>query len=166
MAWRRSTALLCSSAIVFIPFVSGCGRDAATGREYTPVHGANYKSGDIDILGAVIVATKANQGTLVASLLNNDLEVRPRLVAVDSSGSEEFDTTLAPADFAPRRLSAGQLINFAEDGGIPVQGTFEAGNYVSVALDFSTGESVVMNIPVVNDEGDFDGLDISEEESK
>src|SRR3546814_14018682 len=63
----RATAI--GALVLAAPALSSCS--FATDKVYTPGPGANDRSERVDVLNAVIVATKAGSGTLVPSLVNN-----------------------------------------------------------------------------------------------
>ena len=44
---------------------------------------------------------------------------------------------------------------------MPVNGTFKPGDFVPVTVGFGRGEKVTLKIPVVLDDGYYEGLDIS-----
>ena len=55
---RRSLRLVAGALVLALPLLGACGFDKATDRVYTPAAGTNYRSGDIDVLSAVIVSAQ------------------------------------------------------------------------------------------------------------
>ena len=146
---RRTTALA-SLALVLAPVLSSCGFDYATDREYTPAVGANNRDGMVDVLGSAVVTAETGESVFIAGLANNSTDQDVSLEGVSSpdgltfSGIEDID--LAPLGF----------INLAEsESPVIVEGDLEAGRYVEVAVDFSTGETVDLKVPVVENCGEF-----------
>lgn len=137
--------------------LTGCGFDAATDRPYTPAAGANSVEGDVDVLGAVVVSSAPGSGTFVASLANNDVAEPASFDTLDPSGGTE----LQAAELTPVEIPAGGLVDLAEEGGVNVTGEFEAGDSVTLALGFGSGEQTVIEVPVVEDDGVYSDLDVT-----
>ncbi len=139
--------------------LSSCGFDYATERDYTPAAGANNRTGEVDVLSAVIVSAEEGSGTFVASLSNNDPEDEQTFTAV--SGAEGSSVTAG--EFDPVTIEPGGLVNLAEpSAGIVLDGDFSAGNVVPLSIDFGNGERITLNVPVVSDDtGYWEGLDVS-----
>lgn len=161
MRFRRHTALTLSALVLATPVLTSCGFNYATDRVYTPGRGANDRAASVDVLNAVVVSGQDGSGTFIASLSNNDQEKQASFVSL--AGAE--GTTLQPGSFSPVPIDPGALVNLAVEGGVPVSGSFTAGNFVPVTLGFANGERVTMKVPVVPDEGDYEGLDTSGETS-
>ena len=158
MHLRRTTALTAASLLLAVPMLSSCGFNYATDRPYTPAAGTNNRDGSVDVLGAVIVSAKDDSGTFIASLSNNDQQKSADFESITGAGS---DSTLKFQEFPPRTIDPGGAINLSQDGGVPVTGTFTAGDVLPVSISLSNGERVNMDVPVVADDGYFDGFDTS-----
>ena len=152
---RRSLALSTLGAVLLVPSLSGCGFNMATDRVYTPAAGVNYRDGSVDILNAAIVSKAPNSGTFVASFVNDGTS---KATFTDMSGD---GSAIANVDAKPIGIEPNTLVNLADQGGIHVSGTFTAGDFVNVTLDFDNGESETMDVPVVSDGGQWAGLDTS-----
>ena len=63
----------------------------------------------------------------------------------------------------PVTIAPGGLVNLAEPPAeIVLTGEFGAGDVVPLAVDFGSGERVMLNVPVVSDDsGYWEGLDAS-----
>jgi hypothetical protein len=157
MHLRRSTALALGALLLATPALTACGFNYATDRDYTPAAGVNNRDAKVDVLGAVIVSKQDGSGTFIASLSNNDQEHE---ATVDSLAGAEGNT-IQVGDFSAITIPPGGLVNLADKGGVPVSGDFKAGEFVPVTLTFGDGEEVVMKVPVVLDDGIYDGLDTS-----
>lgn len=155
MHFRRKIALALTGAVLAVPALSSCGFDYATDRVYTPAVGVNDQDTKVDVLGAVIVSGQEDSGTFVASFANNLPDEEVTVESLAGAGG----TTIQVESFEPIALPPGGFVNLADEGGIPVTGSFTAGDFVPVTVSFSNGERATMKVPVVADEGDYEGLD-------
>ena len=155
MHFRRKIALALTGAMLAVPALSSCGFNKATERVYTPAAGVNDQDTKVDVLGAVIVSGQEGSGTFIASFANN---LPDEEVTVDSLAGAS-GTTIQVESFEPIAIPPGGFVNLAEEGGIPVTGSFSAGDFVPVTVSFSNGERATMDVPVVANEGDYEGLD-------
>jgi hypothetical protein len=159
MQLRPSARLLATvGAVVLATALSSCGFGYATDRVYTPGNGVNDRDAKVDVLNAVIVSAQEGSGTFIASFSNNEVDTS---ATVDSLAGAGDDSKLVVGDFDPIEIAPGALVNLATDGGIPVTGELEAGNFVSVTITFSSGETATLDVPAVNDCGPYEGLDTS-----
>jgi hypothetical protein len=157
MHLRRQTALTVTGLALACSALTSCGFNYATDRVNTPAAGVNDHAGSVDVLGGVIVSAQDNSGTFIASLANNDEDKK----AVFESLAGGEGNTIQPQSFPPVTIDPGGLVNLAIDGGVPVSGTFTAGDFIPVTLTFDSGERATMQVPVVPDDGVYDGLDTS-----
>jgi hypothetical protein len=155
MLLRRTLALATCLVAACAPVLTSCGFNYATDRIYTPAAGVNNREGPIDVLGAVVVSAEEGSGTFVASLANNS--------TVETGTVESFEgvdpAQLSAQDFSPIEVPPAGLVNLADEGGIEVSGEFAAGEFVPVTLQFDTGDPVELDVPVVTNCGDYEGLD-------
>jgi hypothetical protein len=155
MQLRRTLACSLTALALAAPLTS-CGFDLATDRYYTPAAGANDREGQVDVLAAVVVSTSPGSGTFIASLSNNSTTEAASLTEIGSTEGQD----VTAAAFSPVEVAPGQLVNLAEPPvEITLTGDFEAGNFVEIALGFDNGERTVLNVPVVPNSGDYEGLD-------
>lgn len=153
MQLRRSFALTIAAAALATTGLSSCGFDYATDRYYTPAAGTNDTDGSVDVLAAVVVSTTPGSGTLIASLSNDS---RTEDVTLTEVGL----TDGTPAEFAPVLVAKGSLVNLAEPAAdIALTGEFAAGDFIELSFGFDNGESVVLDVPVVANSGDYADLD-------
>ena len=141
MHHRRSSAIAAGLLLLAAPVLSSCGFDAATNRVNTISTGVNDRAGEIDVLGAVIVAGADNAGLLVGTLANNSTEEGDTLSAVAGA--------VSPVDFSPVDVPATGAADLFDLGGISVTGEFTVGQFVSVNMSFDGGQSTTINVPVV-----------------
>jgi len=158
MLLRRNIALTASALVLAAtPVLTSCGFNYATDRVYTPAAGVNNRDASVDVLAAVVVSAQDDSGTFIASFANNNVD---KDATVESLAGAEGNT-LQPGSFSPITVPAGGLVNLATDGGIPISGTFTAGDFLPVTITFGDGERVIMKVPVVRADGDYAGLDDS-----
>ncbi len=153
MQFRRSLALTTAAVALATSGLSSCGFDYATDRYYTPSVGTNDHDGTVKVLAAVVVSTEPGSGTFIASLNNRDQDT-------DISLTELSLTDGTPVELEPIVVPKGGLVNLAEPAAdLELTGEFEAGNFVEVSLGFDNGERVVMDVPVVENDGYYADLD-------
>ncbi len=153
----RSLAIA-AGALLLSTTLSSCGFDAATNRVNTISSGINDQSGEVDVLGAVIISGAPDTGVLVGSLANADPEQTVSLTRV--SGAVTSAGTLDPVEIGPR-----DLVSLFQTGGVPLSGVFELGDFVGIELTFDNGQTSSLEIPVVRpcyeyDPAKFPGLTI------
>ena len=156
---RRSIAGV--AVALAAPALSSCGFDAPTDQIYNPAVGVNDQSGTVDVLNALIVSASDGSGTLVATLVNNDLSEDDELKAVAGTGEDQgVQVTLGDATDIP----AAQLVSLAEDGTIRVEGeAVVPGATVSMTFTFDRGAAVTLDLPVVehDSEGPYADVPVS-----
>ena len=156
MQLRRSFALTTAAVALATTGLSSCGFNYATNREYTPGVGINDRDGVIDVLGAVIVSTEPGSGTLIASLSNNSLDEEASMTEATLTEGE----APTPAEFEPILVKPGALVNLAEPAAdITLTGDLAAGDFVEIAIGFDNGETVEIEVPVVENGGYYADLD-------
>jgi copper(I)-binding protein len=153
----RRTLALGAVGLMASGILGACGFSYATDRINSITAAANYRDGTVDVLNAAIVSKVPDSGTFVAGFANND-QTRT-ITLTDISGDV---TTVADVTTSPIPIDANKYVNLATKGaGVPVNGTFTAGQYVSLTLTFDDGESATLNVPVFEDSGQWAGLDHS-----
>ena len=158
MHLRRKLTLAVSATVLAVPVLSSCGFDYATDRVYTPAVGTNNRDADVDVVGAVVVAAQPGSGTFVAGLSNNDPEEPRTLVSVTGEGVNVKG--LSDLEIPPRGY-----VNLADED-VHVDGEVAAGGHVALQLEFDTGDAVEVNVPVVTNCDEFEGMDTSVESGK
>ena len=71
---RRSLRLMAGALVLALPLLGSCGFNKATDKVYTPGAGTDDRTGDVDILSAVIVSAQPGSGTFIATLSNNEAD--------------------------------------------------------------------------------------------
>lgn len=156
MNLRRNVALATGALVFAVPALSSCAFSYPTDEIYTPAAGANNRSGSVDVLNGVIVASEDGSGTFIATLSNNNIDEATTLDTI-SGGGDDADLTVKP--FAAIEIPAGGFVNLADDPAIKVSGAFLQGDFVEVVLDFDNGEQTSLKVPVVVNGGEHADLD-------
>lgn len=150
----RRSAALAVGALAIVPTLSSCGFHYATDRVYTPAAGINDRSGTVAILGAVVVASRPGEGTLVASLSNSSRDETISLQGVNPAAGE----TLQVAPVGDVSMKPQQSADLADDA-IAVTGDYTAGDVVTLSFVFSDGETITTEVAVVTNCDEFKGYD-------
>jgi hypothetical protein len=155
--WRvklRRTLALGTIGLLGSVILGACGFSYATDRINNLTAGANYRDGTVDVLNAAIVSGKPNAGTFIAGFANNDESQTISLTGMSGDG-----TAVGQVNTQPFPINPNGYVNLAAEGGITVNGTFTAGQVVTLTLSFDDGESATLDVPVVTDSGQWAGLD-------
>ena len=147
---RRRLAVL--AMVLLVPSLGACGFGYQTDQVYQPSVGVNNRSGQVDILGAVVVSTSNGRGTFVASLVNKSL-----------TGSDTLTTMTGPEVQAqvspPVEVPADTLVNLADKGAVGVTGdSVRPGKFVRLTLQFQSGQKTEVNVPVVPFEAEYSSI--------
>ena len=145
--------------VLSAPVLASCGFDYATNRVNTISMGINDRSGDVDVIGAVVVSSQPGSGTFVSTLVNNDAS---EAVSLDSAAGDA-DSTLTVEDFDPVEIAPRGRVTLPPDGQVTLTGDFSPGDFLTLQLTFSTGEQTSFELPVVPGCRQWEGLDSSEE---
>lgn len=123
--------------------LSSCGFDYPTDRVNTIAAGQNNRDHSVDALGIRVYATTQGEGRLIGALANN-LDDAASLDEVTSP-----DGVFTAAKFAPVEVPGGGGVNLTNGDPIELTGDFTAGDFITVQLGFSTGETATLDVPVV-----------------
>jgi hypothetical protein len=154
----RRTLALGLAGLAAAAALGACGFNYPTDKINNITAGVSYREGTVDILNAAVVSKQANSGTFVATFVNND-----PTDAVTLQSMSGDNTAIGQVNTSPLQIPPNGLVNLATKGGIPVNGTFALGDFVTLTFQFSDGSSPTMQVPVVLDEpgSQWAGLDIS-----
>jgi hypothetical protein len=145
---RRSIAA--AVVVLAVPALSSCGVSfgAQTDQVYNPSVGVDDRSGDVDVLNALIVSGTNGSGTVVATLVDNDQQNADTLKGVAGAGADASATVKVTGDTA---IPAGGVLNLADDSGISITGKrVVPGNFVTVTFSFDRAEAITVDVPVVD----------------
>lgn len=165
MPLRRTLVLAASLVAIAAPVLSSCG--FATDRPNVIADGGYSLSGDMRVLGSRIVASTDGKGIFIATITLNptydavtDPETQAQQHALTGLESAPGATSsIQPVTGVSKTVNTEGIANLASPqvGGIPVTGTFRAGDIVPVVLTFATGEKVTVQTPVVRDCAEYAG---------
>ncbi|MBB3042170.1 hypothetical protein [Nocardioides soli] len=159
MQLRRSARLLTAAGALVLAAsaLTSCGFDYATDRVYTPGAGTNDRSGNVDVLSAVVVSAEGGSGTLITTFVNKETTESATVDAIEGE-----DLTIG--DFDPIEIAPSGYVNLADaDTPITVEGDYEVGAFLSLTFSFGDGTSVTMDVPSVPDCDEYAGLDATAE---
>jgi hypothetical protein len=169
MALRRTLVLAAGLVAVAAPALSSCGFDYATDQPNVIADGGYNLDSNMRVLGSRIVASADGQGHFIATITLNPTTggvTDPKKLAQQHAltGLETASTatpgvtpTIQPVTGINQTVNPEGIVNLAspEVGGIPVTGSFKAGDVVPVTLTFADGEKVTVQTPVVPHCGDY-----------
>ncbi|HEX2550173.1 MAG TPA: hypothetical protein VHK64_01145 [Nocardioidaceae bacterium] len=145
---RRSIAA--AAVLLAAPALSSCGVSfgAQTDQVYNPSVGVDDRSGQVDVLNALIVSGTNGSGTVVATLVNNDQQTDDTLKGVSGAGKDAGMTVKPGGDTT---IPAGGLLNLATKGAVTIRGQrVVPGNFVTITFSFDRAQSVTLDVPVVS----------------
>ena len=141
---RRRVAI---AALLLAPVLTACGFSAQTDQVYQPALGVDNRSGDVDILNAVVVSAQDGSGTFAGTLVNTTAE-DDTLESVTGSGITAARRTVD--------VPAEDNVPLADRGEVTLQGSgIQAGSFVQLTFAFSSGQTTTMKVPVVDATGDY-----------
>jgi hypothetical protein len=145
---RRSIAA--AAVLLAAPALSSCGVSfgAQTDQVYNPSVGVDDRSGQVDVLNALIVSGTNGSGTVVATLVNNDQQTDDTLKGVAGAGKDAGMTVKPGGDTT---IPAGGVLNLATRGAVTIRGQrVVPGNFVTITFSFDRAQSVTLDVPVVS----------------
>ncbi len=144
---RRAAAVV--ATLLLVPALAACGFNVQTDQVYQPAEGVNDRSGQVDILNALVVSGTDGEGTFAGTLVNNS----------QTDGDELTQVTAKDAEVKmaePVKIPAGDLVNLADSGTVTVAGDpVVPGGYVTLIFSFANGQTTEVQVPVVTAQGDY-----------
>lgn len=141
---RRRVAI---AALLLAPALTACGFNEQTDQVYQPAVGVNDRSGDVDILNALVVSGQDGSGTFAGTLVNT------------TSQDDTLESVTGSSITAGRRtvdVPAEGSVPLADSGQVSVRGSgVKAGSFVELTFAFSSGQTTTMKVPVVEATGDY-----------
>ncbi len=150
----RRTLATASAGLALIAALGACGFNYPTDKVNNITAGSNYRGGTVDVLNAVIVSKTDNHGTFVATFVNTS---RRTPISVTSMTGDGTAVGSIPVD--PFPINPNGLVNLSDGGGIAVEGTYTKGQFLTLSIGFDNGETATLQVPVVDDDGYWEGLD-------
>lgn len=151
-------ALAAGGLLLAVPALSSCGFDYPTERVSTVGAGISEHEGQIDALGMSVISGERGSGNLIGTLSSNQSDPADALVGVTGAGEAE----VTAEEFEPVEVAPGGFVNLATlvEEGEPIEltGDFVAGDFITIELEFESGEPLVISIPVYKPCYEFEGL--------
>jgi hypothetical protein len=134
--------------------VSGCAAnfDAPTNEPYQPAAGISDRSGEVYAIDTLVVTDGSGNGTVVASLINQQQQ-NDALEGYSASAGNGDKITTAPLDqpiALPAYPSPDQNVQLATSGSLRLSGNVEAGTFVNLTFTFANAAPVSVQAPVLN----------------
>jgi hypothetical protein len=150
----RRLSIATAAAALAVPALASCGFGVQTEQVYNPAVGTNDRSGQVDVLDALVVSGSKGHGTVVAGLSNNNELAPDKLVQVSGAGE---DAGVTVQQTAPAKIPPGGFVQLADlPSGIFVQGDqVVPGRLVRLTFTFENSESVTLSAPVVDRTSDY-----------
>lgn len=147
MHHRRSTATALAALLPLAAVLTSCGFDYPTDRVNTIAAGVNDRDGEVDVLGARVVAFSEGKGRLIGTLVYNDNDADGPVTLVEVVGAGITVT----AEDAEIEVPPNRHVNLAADDApaLAVDGDFTAGDFVELTYSFDNSETVTVEVPVV-----------------
>ncbi|MCW2820029.1 MAG: hypothetical protein JWR42_2816 [Marmoricola sp.] len=139
-----------ASLVLLVPLTASCGFGYQTDKVYQPGVGTDDRSSTVDVLASVIVSGSDGSGTYVASLANKSQSKEISLTQLSGPSGAEVKLS------APVKVPAAQLVNLANEPAITVSGSkVTPGAYLRLTFTFSDGATRKINVPVVDQTGEY-----------
>ena len=136
------------AALLLAPALAACGFNEQTDQVYQPAVGINDRSGEVDILNALIVSGEDGSGTFAGTLVNKD-----------QTHDDTLDSVTGPGVTSPSRtveVPAAGVARLADSGAVTVKGSaIRPGTFIELTLGFASGQSTTVKVPVVAATGDY-----------
>lgn len=145
------------AALLLAPVLGACGFSAQTDQVYQAAAGVNDRSGNVDILNALVVSGSDGTGTLSTSLVNNNQTKADRLISVTGTGITAASQGVAipaagAADLSnPAAVGAGPQVALTGAGIIP-------GSFVTLTFTFASGQSTTLKVQVFAATGNYTNI--------
>ncbi|HET6166380.1 MAG TPA: hypothetical protein VFE07_06095 [Marmoricola sp.] len=136
------------AALLLAPALASCGFNEQTDQVYQAAVGINDRSGEVDILNALIVSGEDGSGTFAGTLVNKD-----------QTNDDTLDSVTGPGITSPSvsvEVPAAGVARLAVSGDVSVTGSaVKPGNFVELTLAFASGQTTTVKVPVVEAGGDY-----------
>jgi hypothetical protein len=137
---------------LLVPVLAACGFSVQTDQVYQAANGSNNRDGQVDVLNAMIVTGTSGSGTLVTTLVNKNQTDSDTLTQVGGDGVTAQGGSIS--------VPAGGSVNLATSKTpIFLQGKrIVPGNFVRLELSFTSGQTTTINVPVMENQGDYSSI--------
>lgn len=136
------------AALLLAPALTACGFNEQTDQVYQAAVGVNDRSGQVDILNALIVSGEDGSGTFAGTLVNKSTTEDDGLDDVTGPGITASRTTV--------EIPASDSVPLADKGELSLEGSkIQPGNFIELTFSFSSGQTTTVKVPVVAASGDY-----------
>ena len=153
---RRTRRALTTAALTMLVVPLGACTAHGTDAVYTPAQGVNERSGEVDVLNAMIVSSEAGEGRVIAGLTNNNQSEADELTGI--SGVEDDSSVQVQLEGGATQVPAGGFLQLADSDGPRITVSGEAvspGSFVRLSFEFGNAQPVELHVPVVEPGEDF-----------
>lgn len=152
----RAAAVAAGSALLAAAALAGCstGFEAETVQVYNAPAGIDLRSSDVDVLGALVVADRRGNGTLVAGMIpSQDTADELTGIEVSDADGNSFAATIAGGTLP---LPTDDLVQTAEGATVTITGEgLTPGRWLEVVFTFERGGPISGQLPVVPRSGAY-----------
>jgi hypothetical protein len=150
----RTRALAAATAASATVALTGCAANfsAPTNEPYQPAAGISVRSGEVYAIDTLVVTDGSGNGTVVASLINQqaDDDTLQSYTATDSSGNEITTAPLSQPIDLPAYPSPHQAVQVGTAGDLRLSGdNVTGGTFVDLTFTFGNAAPVKVEAPVV-----------------
>ena len=137
--------------------LTGCGTgfSAQTNQQYDAAVGSNHRGGEIDVLNALFVDNADGTATFSAAILNKGTNVH---ILNSVMTTTDAGTAIASTLTKPQELRSQLVYSPGKKGDIVMTGSFPAGGFVKITLDFDGVAPLTINAPVVTRNSIYDNV--------
>jgi hypothetical protein len=144
------------AALLLAPALTACGFNEQTDQVYQPAVGVDSRSGQVDILNALIVSGEDGSGTFAGTFANKNQTDDDTLDGVTGSGITASQTSVD--------IPAADSVSMADEGELSLEGSaIKPGTFVELTFTFGSGQSTTVKVPVVAAEGDYADIPLPSE---
>lgn len=145
MPLRRGLAA--AALVLAAPMLTACGFNVQTDQDYQAGIGVNDRTGEVDVLNAVVVSAEKGTGQFLATFVNTSTKDSIRVLSVESG---------TQSSVLGQKLLPETALNLAQEAPVSVSGDDVApGKFVKVTIDFDNGQQTVVNAPIVANQAEF-----------
>jgi hypothetical protein len=155
-AARRVTAMAVGVLALTLTGCSETGFDAQTNAIYDPGAGTNESTGNVPVLGVLVVSSEDGSGSLSATISRRSTDELQLTGVTATAGDEPIDVTFGePLDVPSNRAAAPLKLSQEADNVVVLDGdAVAAGRFVELTFEFSNGQTIDLEAPVVARDGE------------
>lgn len=134
-----------AALLLLVPTVAACGFNDQTDQVYQPGVGIDYRNGQVYVLDALVVDGGNGNGTFGGTLVNHSSGRSAQLISISDS--------IGPVDI---KIAPASAVDLASSGAVRLKSNaIKPGHFVTLRLEFSSGQVTTTRVPVVEHSGDY-----------